>query len=86
MINKDLQFWNFLDIAPDASGDLPRWKYSYPCTRELFIWEPWGSPGWYQERELQPLGVEKDVLILWEEVDQEEPVGTTFLGDMAYPP
>ncbi len=49
MINKDLQFWNFCDIAPDASGDLPCWKYSYPHTRELFIWEPWGSPGWYQE-------------------------------------
>src|SRR5258708_13946418 len=125
MINKDLQFWKFLDIAPDASGDLPRWKYSYPCTRELFIWEPWGSPGWYQEVqassiqlaeskegeilnlgepkvelisasangetdvsvvavELRPLGVEKDVLILWEGSDQEGPAGNTFLGDLPY--
>src|SRR5258708_17031106 len=127
IINEDLQFWNFHDIAPDASGDLPHWKYSYPCTRELFIWEPWGSPGWYQEvqvssiqlmgskegeilnlgepkvklisasaneetdvsvvaMELQSSVVEKDVLILWEGVDQEEPAGTTFHGDMAYPP
>ncbi len=127
MINEDLQFWNFRDITTDASGDLPRWKYSYPRTRELFIWEPWGSPGRYQEVqassiqlaeakegeilnlgepkvelisasangetdvsvvavELRPLGVEKDVLILWGGVDQEEPAGTTFLGDMAYPP
>ena len=127
MINEDLQFWNFRDITTDASGDLPRWKYSYLCTRELFIWEPWGSPGRYQEVqassiqlaeakegeilnlgepkvelisasangetdvsvvavELRPLGVKKDVLILWGGVDQEEPAGTTFLRDMAYPP
>ncbi len=49
MIEEDVQFWNFHDISPDKNGKLPRWKYSYPQTRELFIWELWGFPGHYQE-------------------------------------
>ncbi len=46
MIEEDKQYWNFKDdITPDEEGEMPRWKYSYPRTRELFEWLPWGKPG-----------------------------------------
>src|SRR5260221_6598123 len=49
-IEEDKQFWDFRnDITPDEEGELPRWKYSYPRTRELFEWLPWGKPGCFRE-------------------------------------
>ena len=50
MIEEDKQYWNFKDdITPDEEGEMLRWKYSYPCTRELFEWLPWGKPGCFRE-------------------------------------
>src|SRR5258708_1070712 len=50
MIEEDRQFWDYRDnITPDEEGELPRWKYSYPRTRELFDWLPWGKPRSFRE-------------------------------------
>ncbi len=50
MIEDDNQFWNYRDdIKPDKEGELPRWKYSQPCTRELFEWLPWGKPSCFHQ-------------------------------------
>ncbi len=50
MIEEDKQYWNFKDdITPDEEGEMPRWKYSYPRTRELFEWLLWGKPGCFRE-------------------------------------
>ncbi len=50
MIEEDRQFWDYRDdIIPDDEGELPRWKYSYPRTQELFDWLPWGKPGSFHE-------------------------------------
>src|SRR5258707_14700302 len=56
-IEEDKQFWDFRnDITPDEEGELPRWKYSQPRTRELFEWLPWGKPGCF--RQIQASSVE----------------------------
>jgi len=57
IIEEDKQFWNFKDdITPDEEGELLRWKYSYPRTRELFEWLLWGKPGSFCQ--IQALSVE----------------------------
>ncbi len=50
MIKDNNHFWNYRDdIKPDEEGELPRWKYSQPHTRELFEWLPWGKPGCFHQ-------------------------------------
>src|SRR5258708_6413664 len=55
MIEDDKQFWNYRNILPDEAGEMPRWKYHYPRTRELFDWLPWGMRGKFREVQASPI-------------------------------
>src|SRR5258707_3833199 len=55
MIEDDKQFWNYHDILPDEAGEMPRWKYHYPRTQELFNWLPWGTHRKFQEVQASPI-------------------------------
>src|SRR5258708_8139657 len=50
MIKSKNHFWNDRQyIKTDEEGELPRWKYTQPCTRELFEWLPWGKPSCFHQ-------------------------------------
>src|SRR5258708_25251365 len=55
MIKDDKQFWNYHDILPDEMGEMPRWKYHYLQTWELFNWLPWGMCGKFWEVQASPI-------------------------------